>query len=182
MAGLDASIHVRVHRMTEEARYEFIHQVLAHPSDKRLRILHKHIDGIGKPLKGNAFRQCASCFNGKVKRTLGNRVPCNHFANQVDFSQWCSGDFDHSGIEDYIDYLDLVSPISVNGELRNAEQFHMDYGYARGKMHDEDKSRIYTSIDGYRSYLLIIDRKSRHVWINLAKTKQPPITFINRFF
>jgi hypothetical protein len=49
-------------------------------------------------------------------------------------------------------------------------------------MEHDEKSRIFTSVDGYRSYLLIIDHRSWHVWINLARTKHLPISFITRFF
>jgi len=42
--------------------------------------------------------------------------------------------------------------------------------------------RLITSLDRYRAYLLIIDRKSRYIWINLHKTKHPPVQFLKLFF
>jgi hypothetical protein len=65
--------------------------------------------------------------------------------------------------EDPIDYLDLVSPIPEGAELRNAEQFHVDFGFARGTEAISSGSRktcLVTSLDGYHAYLLIIDRKT----------------------
>jgi hypothetical protein len=38
-----------------------------------------------------------------------------------------------------------------------------------------------TSIDGYRSYFLILDTKTRYQWVFLQKTKQPPIDILVNF-
>ena len=38
----------------------------------------------------------------------------------------------------------------------------------------EDKLTI-TSIDGYNSYLIIVDQVSRYIWIFLTASKSPPI-------
>jgi len=61
--------------------------------------------------------------------------------------------------------------------------FYMDFGFPRGKtFHIKDEyGQLSTSIDGYRAYLLIIDRKSRYIWIMLTKTKQPPVNFLKQF-
>jgi dUTP pyrophosphatase len=53
----------------------------------------------------------------------------------------------------------------------------MDFGFVRGsdwKRIDTD-GKLVTSIDGYRSYLLIIDKKTRYSYIFLTKTKKPPL-------
>jgi len=55
-------------------------------------------------------------------------------------------------------------------------------GFTHGKMFQDKYGRLITSLDGYRAYLLIIDRKSWYIWIMLAKTKQPPLTFLKKFF
>ena len=39
---------------------------------------------------------------------------------------------------------------------------------------DED-GRIITSIDGYNSYLFIVDRKTRYAWVFLTSSKHPPV-------
>ena len=54
----------------------------------------------------------------------------------------------------------------------------MDFGFVRGTgyiIKREDNSTI-TSIDGYNSYLIIVDRVTRYIWIFLTKSKSPPIS------
>lgn len=63
------------------------------------------------------------------------------------------------------------------------ERFHMDLGFVRGtkfSYKDEDGNLV-TSMDGYNSYLLIIDRATRYTWVFLAKSKAPQIDTIKSF-
>ena len=63
----------------------------------------------------------------------------------------------------------------VEGEP--GQHLHMDFGFVRGtgyKIKMEDKLTI-TSIDGYNSYLIIVDQVSRYIWIFLTASKSPPI-------
>ena len=56
------------------------------------------------------------------------------------------------------------------------ERFHMDFGFVS----DKNKwNRIIRSHDGYNSYLLITDIKTRYSWIFLTKNKQPPIQTVS---
>ncbi len=51
------------------------------------------------------------------------------------------------------------------------ERFHMDMGFVRGTKYgikDAD-GNIVTSLDGYKSYLVIIDRATRYIWVFLTK-------------
>ena len=53
----------------------------------------------------------------------------------------------------------------------------MDFGFVRGseyKLKNETGSSI-TSIDGFNSYLIIVDRVTRYMWIFLTTSKLPPI-------
>ena len=62
-------------------------------------------------------------------------------------------------------------------DLRPGQMFQMDMGFVRGSgydVKDEDGKRI-TSLDGYNSYLIIIDQKTRRHWIFLTKNKNPPL-------
>ncbi len=63
------------------------------------------------------------------------------------------------------------------------EQLHMDFGFVHGKgfAKIDEYSPLITSIDGNHAYLHIIDRKTHRIWIMLARTKQPPIDFLNKF-
>lgn len=78
------------------------------------------------------------------------------------------------------------------------ERFHMDFGFVRGPKnlqallnkrhmaehkvrHAKSHHPIKTSHDGYSSYLLITNAASRHTWIFLTKTKEPPIVTLEVF-
>jgi IS30 family transposase len=41
-------------------------------------------------------------------------------------------------------------------------------------MKDTD-GKLVTSVDGYRSYCLLIDQSTRYIWIILTKRKTPPV-------
>jgi hypothetical protein len=59
----------------------------------------------------------------------------------------------------------------------------MDMGFVRGSKYrtkDEDGQMV-TSLDGYNSYLLIIDRATRYMWVFLSKYKTPKIDTIRGF-
>ena len=43
---------------------------------------------------------------------------------------------------------------------------------------DKEKDRVVLSYDGYTSYLLAVDELSKHVWVFLTKSKEPPIELV----
>ena len=57
------------------------------------------------------------------------------------------------------------------------QALHMDFGFVQGLdwSRKTNDGKLVTSIDKFRSYLLVIDKKSRYIWIFLTKTKHPPI-------
>ena len=59
----------------------------------------------------------------------------------------------------------------------------MDFGFVRGSGYSstEDDGRRVSSIDGMNSYLLIVDRKTRRLWVFLTKSKAPPLIIIRDF-
>ena len=67
-----------------------------------------------------------------------------------------------------------TQPITPN---RVGEQFHMDFGFVHGK----HNNRLIRSHDGFDSYLLITDAKSRYLWMFLCKNKYPPLKTIKLF-
>jgi hypothetical protein len=77
---------------------------------------------------------------------------------------------------------DLLSPES-NPPYQPGQHFHMDFRFMRGPGYDakDKEGNAITSIDGYRSYLLIIDKCSQYTWVFLTKTKSPPIAIIETF-
>ena len=60
------------------------------------------------------------------------------------------------------------------------QQFHMDFGFVRGKGYSEtnSKGRIVTSRDGYNSYRIIVDSYTRYTWISLSASKDPPLDIV----
>ena len=78
-------------------------------------------------------------------------------------------------------YMNEAKEQIIDGQV--GQHLHMDFGFVRGsdwKKKDND-GKLVTSIDNYRSYLLIIDRASRYIWIFLTKTKHPPISQVQHF-
>jgi hypothetical protein len=62
----------------------------------------------------------------------------------------------------------------------------MDYGFMRAStlqlgQPNKTHNRVVLSHDGYTSYLLIINKASRHAWVFLIKLKSPPLDFIDAF-
>lgn len=53
----------------------------------------------------------------------------------------------------------------------------MDFGFVHGKTNN----RLIRSHDGFDSYLLITDAKTRYLWIFLCKNKTPPIKTLRLF-
>ncbi len=46
---------------------------------------------------------------------------------------------------------------------------------------EEENVPIITSKDGYNSYLLIIDRVMRYMWVSLASSKEPATIIARKF-
>jgi hypothetical protein len=128
------------------------------------------VDGIGDPLKGNTFWLCASCVHASQTARAVHQAPQN---TRLVTLQACNE----------LDWLDLLSPITDSKKLVIGEYIHMDFGFPRGKsLKDGDQDgRIICSIDGYRCYLLIIERKTHYIRIMLGKTKHPPLTFVEKY-
>ena len=72
-------------------------------------------------------------------------------------------------IEQHIEKMSIDDPESTDdSNLQNGhpgQHFHMDFGFVRGtgfRIKQEDKPTI-TSIDGFNSYLIIVDRVTRYI-------------------
>ena len=62
-------------------------------------------------------------------------------------------------------------------DIQVGQHLHIDFGFVGGSDFSklDDKGKLVTSRDGYRSYCLVIDRASRYIIIILTSTKEPPI-------
>ena len=66
------------------------------------------------------------------------------------------------------------------------KRFYMDFGFMRASAADyssphKGTDRVVRSYDGYSSYLLIIDKASRYVWVFLTASKNPPLDIVMEF-
>lgn len=62
----------------------------------------------------------------------------------------------------------------------------MDFGFIRASNNDFSgpnikKDRVVESFDGYNLYLLVVDEVSKHSWIFLTKSKEPPVELTKIF-
>lgn len=161
-----------INRLSSTGMYELLHAPLGHPGTKTMADIHHHIDGVPK-LRPPPLHRCSTCMLMKsTKRAITTQqlqqsikpnptpiskeeqathdLPAQQSAPKMPSADsLCQSP---NLTEEELDKMDL--------ECAPGERFHMDMGFVRGtkyKMKDED-GRIVTSLDGYNSYLLIIDR------------------------
>jgi hypothetical protein len=131
-AQLNPKVKSIIRTLSEGASYELWHHRLGHPGEKVMSIIHHHVKGVPK-LKKNHFYSCAACLAKNIRKVhIGERK----------------------------EYVKNATKASPGANAKPGEHLHMDYGFVRGsdwKQKDSDGKTV-TSIDGYRSYLLIIDR------------------------
>ena len=170
-------IHPKINRLNKAAKYELWHQRLLHPGVRCMCGIHKHVIGIDEPLTGNSFYRCAACMQGKPKKSArGPSVSLKHKGKHTRTRKHKTPHIiDNENPPDEID--DIFIPDALPGQ-----HFHMDFGFVRGSTYtikQEDGPTI-TSKDGYNSYLLIIDRATRYMWVFLTTSKHPPISIAQR--
>ena len=144
---IGAQVKAVVNTLNTTALYQIWHQRLGHPGTKIMQEAATHCIGIPK-MKRPQFFSCNTCNSAKFrKRHIG---PTKMSRTQV-------------------------SP-TTKSEV--GQHLHIDFGFVRGSDYavKDEKGRLMTSIDGFRSYCLVIDRASRHISIILTKLKKPPIT------
>ncbi len=120
-----------------------------------MRTLHLHVDDVPE-LKGNSFYKCSSCIHAKMRQRPFNTTQKRQSS--------------------------IPHPATHEPHFPG-QQFHIDYGFMKGTgFGTQDKDgRTITSIDGYRSYCIIVDRKTRYTWIFLTRTKIPPLQIMATF-
>ena len=69
---------------------------------------------------------------------------------------------------------------------KRGQRFFMDFGFMRSSTAefgrpDPTKDRMVESYDGYSAYLAIVDEASRHLWVFLRKSKEPPLDIVREF-
>ena len=69
---------------------------------------------------------------------------------------------------------------------KNGQRFYMDFGFLRASTATFGRPNVGTDkvvrlFDGYESYLLAVDEASRHVWVFLTESKEPPTETVTAF-
>jgi len=133
-------------RLSSQADYELWYHHIGHPNPTCLCNMHKYARGVPK-LKQSVFHRYPSCSTN-IKKDTGAPTKHNRVKHQVVEERICPG-----------------------------QHLHMDFGFVRGSAFKDkdDQGCIITSIDGFRSYLIIVDRATRYKWLLLTSTKHPPI-------
>lgn len=136
-----------IHRLSTRAEFELCHHRLRHPNATTLQCMHKYERGVPK-LTEPAFYKCQTCAATKVKKD--NAPPTK---------------------------TKIPTSISAEEHICPGQHLHMDFGFVRGSAFSgvDEMGRTITSIDGFRSYLVIVDRATRYKWVFLTTTKHPPL-------
>ena len=148
-----------VHALNVPATYELWHHCLGHPGKTITERFHDNTIGV-PVLRSNSFHVCGSCLRSKFHSRSIKRQPTTIPTKQT--------------------HTNIKTPIEKQ-QTFIGQHFHMDYGFVRGfdwNRKDND-GKLVTSVDKFRSYLIIIDRHTRYIWIYLTKTKSPPTTFVS---
>jgi hypothetical protein len=132
---------------------EIWHQRMGHPSPSVLQRTQKVVEGIPKLPDASPIFHCRMCDKAKQ----------------------------HKAARGTTEHNDAYLPGTM---------FHMDLGFFRGPANLVEVVRdgavpssttIIKSIEGYTSYLSIIDAATRFLWVFPLKNKHPPIELIDKF-
>ena len=170
-------------RMTPLATFALLHDRTGHPNDDTTKELWKHLEDCPK-VKRNPFWKCPSCMKDKAKHRPFNQVAGGNEPITKTNRMQPDDTKEPPPIGPQTDTNDPYDELlPEDTDLQPGQMFQMDFGFVRGtgfSTTDEDGRRI-TSIDGMNSYLLIIDRKTRRLWVFLTKSKTPPLTIVKDF-
>ena len=150
-----------VRALNANATFELWHHRLGHPGTNVTEKFHEHTIGV-PPMKYPSFYVCGSCLRSKFHSRTMKRININTFQS--------------SSLPVHPSPPTVIPDTSCIA----GQHLHMDYGFVRGSdwNQKDNDGKLVTSVDRYRSYLLIIDRCTRYIWIYLTKTKTPPTEFI----
>jgi hypothetical protein len=152
----------RLHQLQTSVLYELIHARMGHPGEHIMADLHNYVDGIDKLTKPSLY-ECHACLLAKSKKCA---VP-QHKPQQK------------------VAHNPALTPTASpqQRQFTAGQKFHIDMGFVRGTLYsgkDED-GRKDTSLDGYNSYISIIDRATRYTWAFMSKNKVPKVDIIAHF-
>jgi hypothetical protein len=145
--NMKEEINPTVRKLSTRSEFELWHQRLGHPNTTVLCKMHKYARGI-PTLKAPDFYKCTSCSLCKIRKDLSTSTKAT-----------------------------LSKVIVPEEKFHVGQHLHVDFGFLRGSAFaKKDKDgRTITSLDRFRSYLVIVDRATRYKWLFLTKTKHPPL-------
>lgn len=121
-----------------------------------MKYIHKHVICIDKPLKHNPFKKYGSCMPIKMSKAPHSRTAKYKTCKTTPLADTPSPPIDEDDTQ-FMDDPDMTQGVA-------GQHFHMDFGFVGGSSYSlkqEDMSTV-TSIDGYNSYLIIIDRVTKY--------------------
>ena len=143
--------------LSKEAEHELWHNRLGHPGIRVMQEVHKNVTGV-PATKPNKFYRCGTCLHSKFRRNPIGKSKKKR-AKKPDTAP-----------------PDPAPP--PEPKLKPGQRFYCDFGFIRGSdwaQKDETTGKLVTSIDGMRSYFLMIDEATRYVWAFPTASKVPPI-------
>lgn len=164
-----------IQRLNAVGAYELIHARLGHPGTTTMTNLHLHVDGAPK-LRPHPFYKCETCLKVKATKHAVTTAEVTKALNQA-YSTVTTTTMDQQP-QDQTSTQHVQEPTCLAGE-----QFHMDMGFVRGTQfsYRDGDGTLVTSLDGFNSYLIIVDKATRYSWVFLARSKHPPIEIIKNF-
>ena len=122
--------------MNRTVTYELWHHILWHLEERKMRKLHKMIDGLLKKNPRNPFYQCHHCIPQQANTRLWKDTKMHQLLLHLGhISIWI---------------------FSLSKDQTSKQKTRME--------------KRFTSIDGYNSYILIVDKITRYHWVFLTKT------------
>ena len=148
------------------------HGRLAHVGEQVTSQIHKHVEGIDRPLRFNPFFKCGTCVPNKMSKQPHSRTNKHKTRNKNKNDK----NTDITQVKHPRDHPENMESDNTT-EGNPGQYFHMDFGFVRGtgyRVKTENAPTV-TSIDGFNSYLIIVDRITRYLWVFLTTSKSPPI-------
>ena len=152
-----------IRRMSKLGEYVLYHFRYGCAGERDLLGVHHRVDNQPK-LSKHAFFKCPTCCTFTSDMQMPETVDASNIPAEV------------------CDWLDDNIPEAEKSCLPG-QHYHIDFGFMKGSGYcqKDEEGRTITSIDGYRSYFLIIDRSTRYTWVFLTKTRHPPIKIFEQF-
>ena len=170
--------HASIRQLNSACYSSLWHGRLAHIGESVISQIHKHVKGIDRPIKFNSFHRCASCIPNKMSKVPHHRTNKHKCKNK--------SMKDKNMIEEEQNNIDMINdhPAQISNEEKEkidpGQHFSMDFGFVRGsgyRVKMEDTPTV-TSIDGFNSYLIIVDKATRYIWLFLTASKLPPVEMV----